>query len=349
MPKISMIMPVYNCQDYVSEAIESVLAQTWEQWELIIVDDGSTDKSGNICDRYAREDARIRVFHCANSGVSSARNRGIQEATGEYIEFIDGDDILNKEAMETLIREMESARQKPDLIIFRFQTFPKKTVPTISDRQEINGIAELAEHFDLVFANHHLNSPGNKLFRRSVILENHLTFPADMSMGEDLMFNLAYLKCIERILLIPDVLYNYRRNNANSLTSAFRPDMLDTKYRSKGAIDDTFANHELVRNRTDKMFADALIDEIKAVSYQDRLTRSEKKALIETWLNNPDYSTIYFRSTPSRSGAPMDYLVRTRKIDLMISLYRIRKLLSSILHTLERCSICEGRQRSPGV
>ena len=93
---ISVIIPVYNTEKYLSECVNSVLAQTYNKFELILIDDGSKDNSGDICDWYAAQDNRIRVIHQTNSGVSNARNKGINEANGIYIAFIDSDDIVNK-------------------------------------------------------------------------------------------------------------------------------------------------------------------------------------------------------------------------------------------------------------
>lgn len=334
-PTISIIMPVYNCQDYVSEAIESVIKQSWKQWEMIIVDDGSNDKSGEICDKYAENDLRIRVLHCNNGGVSEARNRGILEASGEFIQFIDGDDKLKEDAMEIIIKEMELENQEIDLIIFGYETFPKQIVKSIVRKMKIDSKDAIAENFDLLFPNHLLHSPCNKLYKRSIISQNHLVFPLDMSMGEDLMFNLAYIKCINRACVIPEVLYDYRRNISNSLTSTFRKDMVETQFRLKKEVDKTFGNHKVVLKQTDKMFAENFFNGLKAVSYQDGLTKYEKKVLIDTWISNPDYLEVYFRSNLARKGMLMNYMIKTKKIDLMIFLFKIRKVLASILHLLK--------------
>ena len=101
---ISVVVPVYNVEDVLHFCIDSILNQTYSDFELLLVDDGSTDKSGDICDQYARKDTRIRVFHKENGGVSSARNLGIDNANGEYICFIDSDDYVNSEFLDSLIK-----------------------------------------------------------------------------------------------------------------------------------------------------------------------------------------------------------------------------------------------------
>ena len=116
-PEISIIIPVYNAEKYLGRCIESVLSQTYRDFELILVDDGSSDSSGQICDAYANKDARIHVIHKENGGVSSARNRGIKEALGEYIMFIDSDDSIVEHCFSFLFEERTSM---PDLTIFSF-------------------------------------------------------------------------------------------------------------------------------------------------------------------------------------------------------------------------------------
>ena len=107
MQKITVIMPVYNVENYLAEAIESVINQTYKNLEIILIDDGSTDKSGNICDEYEKIDSRIKVIHQENKGLSGARNAGIEVATGNYIMFIDSDDIFPKDACEKMLNYIE--------------------------------------------------------------------------------------------------------------------------------------------------------------------------------------------------------------------------------------------------
>ena len=109
MPKISIIVPVYRAEAVLPTCVESVFAQTFQDWELLLVDDGSPDKSGRLCDEYAARDPRVRVFHKGNGGVSSARNLGMREARGEYLFFIDADDWIDAKAFERLWTALEEA------------------------------------------------------------------------------------------------------------------------------------------------------------------------------------------------------------------------------------------------
>ena len=105
MPKVSIVTPVYKAEKYLQECIESVLAQTHKDWELLLVDDGSPDRSGDICNEYAEKDVRIRVFHKSNGGVSSARNLGLEQMKGEWVIFVDSDDVIAPNTLEICLQK----------------------------------------------------------------------------------------------------------------------------------------------------------------------------------------------------------------------------------------------------
>lgn len=215
---ISIVMPVDNCEKYIADAIESVLAQSFREWELIIVDDGSKDGTGNICDIYSAKDSRIIVFHRENGGVSKARNYGVQQAKGMYIEFMDGDDFLFPHTLQSAYNRIEQR----DLLIFGYELFPAKMVNCISETKRYSSQEGVAEEFPLLASAHLINSPCNKLYKRELIFANKLVFTEEITMGEDLLFNLLYMQCCQEITAIPEVLYRYRREEKNTLSTRFR-------------------------------------------------------------------------------------------------------------------------------
>lgn len=125
MKLASIVVPVYNIEKYIEKCIKSLLAQTYEQIEILLVDDGSPDGSGKICDAYAEKDARIRVLHKKNGGISDARNYGAKEAKGEYLFFIDGDDSVSPELVEKTVFCAE--KQKAEMVIFDFESVEEET------------------------------------------------------------------------------------------------------------------------------------------------------------------------------------------------------------------------------
>ena len=188
MPKISIIVPVYNVEKYLPRCLDSIIGQTFKDWECLVIDDGSTDTSGAICDEYARKDNRVKVFHKKNGGVSSARNIGLDNASGEWIMFVDSDDWLANNFSE-LSLDFES-----DWILFPYyivhQKQPELRKPTLSGC----GIDELCSKYLCLQL---LKTPWSKLYRKDKISD--LRFDCGMRLGEDYCFNLNYLRRISSI------------------------------------------------------------------------------------------------------------------------------------------------------
>lgn len=235
---VSIIVPAYNCIKSLEYCAHSIQQQTYTDFELILVDDGSIDGSGKLCDKFAAADSRIKVIHKPNGGVSSARNVGIDAATGEYITFCDSDDYLEPDYLETLIR---TAKSNPDCghIWCCFQT--------VTGYQKENAVpnyisAESVLHYTLkdYMTLHEMwmdAGPCNKLYTSKIIKEAGLYFLEDLSLGEDWLFNLAYIDASanEKIVVVTKPLYNYMRGNDESLDSKYRKDLLDIYRRLNAA------------------------------------------------------------------------------------------------------------------
>ena len=221
---VSIIVPVYNVEEYLRECVDSVLNQTYSDVEVILVDDGSTDQSGNICDEYAEMDSRIKVIHKKNEGVSAARNTGIETASGERIIFVDSDDSIHPRLLESY-RELDD--DSVTLLCDYTTDMEEWKRFSLNDFQEhMEFVAR--EKFMKLFYKGYMNPPFNKYFRADIIREHQIRFPEDMSLGEDLIFNMKYLAAVKsdyRILHGP--FYYYRENRAGSLSTGGRADLLD--------------------------------------------------------------------------------------------------------------------------
>lgn len=210
-PTISIIVPVYKAEAYVRECVDSILTQSFADFELLLVDDGSPDNSGAICDGYAEKDARIRVIHKQNGGVSSARNAGLDAAKGEYIVFIDSDDYVKEKFLRSMLT---AADEKNTLVIADYQPFTEKGPEKRSFPKEFlvdcHAKTASAQNFrDLVF-DFRVFPPYCKLYRRDVIEKNGLRFNTDIRSAEDFDFNMRYIANIDRICYIPQADYMYR-------------------------------------------------------------------------------------------------------------------------------------------
>lgn len=200
-------MPVYNVEKYLNNCIDSILAQTFTNFELLLIDDGSLDRSGTICDEYAEKDARIRVFHKTNGGVSSARNFGIDNAMGTYLTFVDSDDLVKIQYLEHLF--LGSMNEKSDYVVGGYQAFGALSDSMIYHDKQYEGtqIKEcLLQHVsELPFT-----VPWTKLFRAELIHTFHIRFDIQMACAEDSCFNKDYLLHVHHIALIGYSDYYYR-------------------------------------------------------------------------------------------------------------------------------------------
>ena len=206
-PKISVIVPVYNVEQYLPRCIDSILAQTFTDFELLLIDDGSTDKSGDICDEYARKDPRIRVFHKPNGGVSSARNMGLDNAKGEWIAFVDSDDWVNEDFLANFI-EVDTGE---DLLCQGFCSPNwKDEGSAIITRPDKKYHKDDIFNFILdMYDNTQLGYVWCKMFRRDVIEKNNILFIPEFSIREDMAFICKYCTCISSINNTSNIGYNY--------------------------------------------------------------------------------------------------------------------------------------------
>ena len=214
---ISVVVPVYNSAMYLDKCIQSILKQSYPNWELILVDDGSSDSSPSICDDFVRQDNRVRVVHIPNGGVSNARNVGIQRATGEYIAFVDSDDYVDKDFLEELVKGME--KNNSDLCVSPLS--PEH----LGSSFEIRIAPDYEKELLFLFQNFLLFGPMVKLYRLEIIRNYQISFPKGISYGEDLLFNLDYLSVIDRICYINQCGYHYVLDNTESLSRKVRWNM----------------------------------------------------------------------------------------------------------------------------
>lgn len=229
---VTIIVPAYNVEDKIERNVHSILNQTYYNFELLIIEDGSNDGTGCICDRLSCIDHRIRVIHTENRGVSSARNRGIRESQGKYIFFFDSDDFVNSNMVEFLIEFQK--KWNADLVVCSFERFQNESQINANYVNKNITFAYSKEEFMSNLADIMLNMdklsvfcPWNKLYLADIIKENELFFNENMSMGEDFLFNLSYFRSCRRIIMNDRKLYYYSKENANSLEQMYRKDLFN--------------------------------------------------------------------------------------------------------------------------
>lgn len=212
-PKISVIVPVYNTEKYLRRCIDSILAQTFTDFELLLIDDGSKDSSGAICDEYAAKESRVRVFHKDNGGVSSARNMGLDNAKGEWISFVDSDDWVDYTFLELVI--LEATKYKADVVfcdsIFEFSN-KQKRYQHYSWEKPIK--AGLAEYITTTWT-----CLWGCIINRSIISNNHIECPVNITYCEDFHFMVRVCFYAKAIKKIPKALYHYNQRETSAVHS----------------------------------------------------------------------------------------------------------------------------------
>lgn len=215
---VSIIVPVYNVEEYINGSIQSILNQTYGNIEVVLVDDGSEDSSADICKAFAESDGRVVYHRKQNAGVSSARNCGIELARGYYVMFVDSDDTVKPDCVERLVESIEEAQA--DLCICGYDVLTdsgKTSIPAPDDT--LTGKVNITEYFSEHFLKGVTSSVCAKLYKKDLISSG---FDTDITMGEDILFNLEYFRSISKCRLIPDCLYMYNQQNPSSLVKNYK-------------------------------------------------------------------------------------------------------------------------------
>ena len=305
MPKVSIIIPVYNAELFIRECLDSIRQQTFTDWECLLIDDGSIDESGDICDEYVQDDFRFRAFHTQNGGVSAARNIGLNNMSGKWVTFVDSDDALAKNTIDECVKlaEMNS------LDLLQFSLTRKKEFLNKNDGEK-TGVLNLRE-----FVNSKKMSvcAGGGFYRASIIKNNNLFFDSHVKLAEDQLFVFAFINKAKVFQKYNKCLYWYREN-LNSAT-----------HKSK-SIDLIYSLRTLAKFKKSNQVFEAYIDRINVfflitIIYNDDVNLCMMKKLIrEANLSNTQMvaqglpALFYFISKFSCTFAIL--LVRLRKLFL---------------------------------
>lgn len=227
-PLISVIVPVYNVEKYLRKCVNSIVNQTYKNLEIILVDDGSPDNCGKICDELAIKDNRIKVIHKENGGLSSARNAGMDIATGEYITFVDSDDYIENDTYEKVVVAIN--KFDSDLIFFR-----EKSVDESGKTIYINGDTPSGEIFEIsmdeaaqLIIGRQINGMCDKVYKASIF--DGLCFEEGLIHGEDFMYNLLALSRVKTVSYVDQIKYSYVMNNSSITHQCFNKNSFDQVY-----------------------------------------------------------------------------------------------------------------------
>lgn len=209
---VSAIVPVYNCESYLGRCLDSLLQQLYKNLEIIVVDDGSKDKSGLIADEYALKDSRIKVFHVTNGGVSNARNMGLEHASGDYIMFVDSDDWMLEGSVMKMVKKLED--EDADVVIFSLKEIFRGT------KTEIIRSGYRQDKWGLI--NDYINNPWvscwGAIYKISLFKDNKISYPTDIAYWEDFLVMILVLVNASKIVVSEEPVYMYFRDNEGSAT-----------------------------------------------------------------------------------------------------------------------------------
>lgn len=271
---ISIIIPVYNVEQYLPSCLDSVLKQDYHDWECILVDDGSRDQSPQICDDYQMRDARFHVIHQQNLGVSAARNAGLTFASGEFISFVDSDDWLDPAYLSSLLCGMSDSC---DLAVGGIYYGDERHAVESDCQIYMNDCASFLEHEKRFI----FNGVHRKLYRKSLIDEHALLYDINYDYGEDLMFVYSYLRHCRAVMVVAGAHYHYTTENEVALTKRIRKNQFDIDYLQWQMKRDFFAELFMLNEAVERHLAHLLwgltIDGVMAARYH----QNEKKIYLQ--------------------------------------------------------------------
>ena len=304
-PAISVIIPVYNVEQWLVRAVASLQAQTFSDFELFLVDDGSTDGSGALCDKLALEDERIRVIHQQNAGAAAARNAAIEQAHGEYLYFMDGDDWCDADMLASLY-EAASANDL-DLLVtgFYIETYygadkfyqEKRNAPDriFASQEEFRQAAHQLFDAQLLYA------PWNKLYRRSYLIDHDIRFPG--TFWDDLPFNLEVMREVERVGTIDGHFYHFLRARAESENTRYRPDMYEKREEEHQWLQELYAGWGIdspeIQEFLARRYAERLVGCVENVTNKNcTLSKAEKRKEIARMITTPQAKDALKKTVP---------------------------------------------------
>ena len=245
MSKISIVVPVFNSELDLRRCLDSISRQSYDDFEVILVNDGSTDNSAQICDEYVGKDSRYKVIHCKNSGVSIARNIGIDNASGKYISFIDSDDWVEGDFLKKMVDAVESS---VDIIISGVVCdYSDGSCKDLLVDDSISDISS-SKNFHRLVKSRLLYGPVAKLYKSDIIKLNNIKFQKGLNYGEDRLFNYEYMRYVTTVATVGGCRYHYVMHNSNSLTSRIYHNMFDLEYVQWHALYDIYQFHGNLTN-----------------------------------------------------------------------------------------------------
>lgn len=351
MVKVSIIVPVYNSEKYIEKCIESLINQTYQNIEILIINDGSTDNSYSICDEYAKKDTRIKLFSIENSGVSYARNLGIENAQGEFITFVDSDDWIKSNMIDFAVKKQNE--DNADIIIWScIKSNPNREILVPLLNEDDQSFTDDKSYLYLKSINYFYKqdisktavSAGTtwcKLYKRKFILENNLRFNPKLTRAQDTVFSINAFYIAGKISYYNEHLYHYRENE-DSITSGTKF-IKDTKTPFNSLLNEFILftekldNPELYKEAIHIRAILILMWHLKHKYFHEKFEGNlfKRRKSIKRLLNNKLYSESIKNVNLSDLPKKERIMVKFFKRNMILSFYIIYKLNNTLIKTLK--------------
>ncbi len=292
MKKLSIIIPAYNSEKYIKKCVDSVLKQTYNNIEIIIVDDGSSDRTNEICHKMMNEDKRIFLITQQNSGSSSARNTGIEVATGDYITFVDSDDWIDEELYEKVIGKLE--KDDADMVIFGITCFSSKIKnKTVRPEDNIIDNSNIEKQLIKIIRNDLYGYAWNKVYKSDLIKKMKIQFPCEIKKQEDLIFNLNILPYIKKISLSNETGYHYIQREDSLIHSKEFEGLNNIRNYCEYIVDINIKDNVLKKNIVNYSIKHYISDFIiYEILWNDKIEKVEKKQLMKKIFGDDYYNKL---------------------------------------------------------
>ena len=336
--KISIVVPIYNSSSYLSKCIDSLIGQTYSNLDILLIDDGSTDDSLAICEKYMNQNNGIRVIAKENTGVADTRNRGIKEAKGEYVIFVDSDDYIEATMIEKLYNKM--VENNADVAMCGFNRVDEEKIVAIEESNLVEkdfSSDSLTDFIKCFFINevdgklvdNIMGSSCRCLVKKNILIQNHIFFP-NIKYMEDLIYCIKLFSHIQRLAVVKECLYNYRDNHS-SVTRTFSIAVIDDRIKFLDImiplIDGIFRNDAENREKISKFVVQREIMFFMLLLGQEKTTRKQRKKIFRQ-INNNTYIKKYNRLTLSTSTSGIIVsLYNLKAVGLYKCLINIRNML----------------------
>ena len=330
--KVSIIVPAYNAEKSIEQCINSIESQTYENMEIIIINDGSTDNTKKVCENLKNKYKNILVINQKNMGVSKSRNVGIDNATGDYIMFVDSDDFVDENIIESMLKNREN-----DLVISNYKRYynEKKIINNIQIEEKKYSIEEFLEDFWNLYNCYLINSPCFRLYKRNIINLNGIRFNPKYELGEDLIFNLEYLNYCKKIYVSSKCMYNYRYSD-NSLTTKYRENYLMIQFKLIKFIEELFKKNNQMNEKNkkeiNKITCDTIISGVQNLFLESaNLSNKEIKTILKQYVNLKEIEKIKNVVYKEKRLQFLQKLIIKKRVNTIIIYSRFKELLKKIL------------------